>query len=64
MGEFRVSGFFVAAKMTHLSDDETVAKMGPDCGGAIDVSHLSGDCTPGPRVSVAMSDIRHRDVLP
>jgi hypothetical protein len=28
MGELRVTGFFAAAKMTHLSDDEIVAKMG------------------------------------
>ena len=28
MGEFRGIGIFAAAKMTHLSDDKTVAKMG------------------------------------
>jgi hypothetical protein len=48
MGEFRVSGFSLPAKMTHLSDDKTVAKMGhqwwyrqmwatrpPSCGGTL-----------------------------
>jgi hypothetical protein len=28
MGEFRSIGIFAAAKMTHLNDDKTVAKLG------------------------------------
>jgi hypothetical protein len=28
VGELRVTGIFAAAKMTHLIDDKTVAKMG------------------------------------
>lgn len=54
MGEFGVSGFFAAAKMPHLSDDKTVAKMGhPDvaCCDICDVLMasygLAGNCTPG-----------------
>jgi hypothetical protein len=42
MGEFRVSGFSLPAKMTHLSDDKTVAKMGhPTVVVPSDVGHPS-----------------------
>jgi hypothetical protein len=50
MGEFRVSGFFAAAKMTHLSDDKTVAKMGhPMVAVRSNVGHPSGMTDKGDR---------------
>ena len=42
MGEFESNGIFAAAKMTHLSDDKTVAKMGHlTMGNVSDVGHPS-----------------------
>jgi hypothetical protein len=43
MGEVRVSGFSLPAKIAHLIDDETVAKMGhPVVVLRLDVGHPSG----------------------